>query len=72
MPKNERQVNCRCFSEAHEQGFETIPLGVRALHGSAFPVQSRVQVRVFDVLASAGTQVRGNSSFGAAPEIIVT
>ena len=58
MPKSERQVNCRCFSEARDHGFETIPLGVRALNGSTFPVQSRVQVRVFDVLASAGTRVR--------------
>ena len=71
MPKNERGANYRCLSEAHEQAFETIPLGVRALNGSAFPVQSRVQVRVFDVLASAETRVRGNSGFDAAPEIIV-
>ena len=67
MPKNERQVNYRCLSEAHEQGFETIPLGVRALNGTAL----RFQVRVFDILASAGTRVQSNSGFGATPEIIV-
>ena len=59
------------FSKAHEQGFETIPPGVRALNGGAFPVQLGIQVRVFGVLASAETRVQGNSGFDAAPEIIV-
>ena len=71
MLKNDRRANCRCFSEAHEQGFETIQPGVRALNGGAFPVKLGVQVRVFGVLASAGTRVQGNSGFDAAPEIIV-
>ena len=70
-PNRKGQPISSVYFKAHEQGFETVKLEVRALNGGALPVKFHVKVCVFGVLAFAGTWVWDTVGFDAAPETII-